>query len=382
MPTIVFTGGGTGGHVTPALALIEALQAKHAHVTCAYVGNGTSLEGTLVPQAGVPFSAIRFHGMPRKSLLTLLPWAFELLTAIWVARGHLQRLSPKLVVGTGGYVSAPVLLAAKSLGIPFLIHEPDAHPGLVNRLMSRWAVQITGAFEAARTFWPNRPFTATGNPLRGTSSHPPLTKPEAIQALGLDWDPAWPVLVITGGSQGAKSLNKAVRDALAQWLSKTPFGAESTPIAILHQTGAKDLAEHEAALLANPLLAALLPHGRYHHQAFFENMTPVWTIAHAVVARAGSLTLSELTQVGCPAVLVPYPHAAADHQTHNAQALVDAGAAVLLPDASLTGETLTQALTPLLTQAPVHQAMHQASKALGKPRATSDILAQILTILR
>lgn len=371
---LVVTGGGTGGHIYPALAVAEILQADPTVETVTYIGKTGGLESDLVPQHGIAFEGIVFYGMPRgKSPLLpfrLLNWGWRLKQAVDHAEEKLRRLRPDVVFGTGGYVSAPVLMAAKRLKIPYVVHEPDALPGLVNRLMSKDAAIITTSFSEgaqhlqASRHKPGQEIVVTGNPIRGNIGH--LSKAQALEALGFHWPAERPVLLVTGGSQGARRLNTAVVEAL-------PALINELGLSVVHLTGKKLYEETLSAL--NAVSPGLREHPAYKIQPYASNMAALLGMADLALCRAGSLSLSEMYVCGVPTVLVPYPHAAADHQRKNAMASVRAGASLMLEDRDCSGEQLLTILAPLLDEVSRRNAMADAARKLGHPDATTRIAA-------
>lgn len=367
---VVITGGGTGGHIYPALAVAESLREDPEIESILYIGNRTSIESELVPKNNIAFESIIFHGMPRRPGLAWIKWLIELEQAIHEALGHLQKHRPDVVFGTGGYVSAPVLFAAGRLKIPYVIHEPDAHPGLVNRLMSRWADQVTSAFAASNQLMKSKHFTVTGNPLRGKIqtlfSEGRISKADALKQLELPhWDPNRPILLVVGGSQGARTLNQALAGALPVLVNELGYQ-------VIHQTGPK---LHEEMLASLP--EKFKNHPSYQVQPFYHEMWLALAASDIAVCRAGSLTLSEMYLCGLPTILVPYPFAAADHQRKNAMASVEAGASLMLADDACTPEALSSLLKDLM-QNPEHlQQMTAASHALAHPEATEAIVRLI-----
>jgi UDP-N-acetylglucosamine--N-acetylmuramyl-(pentapeptide) pyrophosphoryl-undecaprenol N-acetylglucosamine transferase len=366
---LVVTGGGTGGHIYPALAVAEMLQVDPTVEAVTYIGKTGGLESELVPQSGIAFEGIPFYGMPRgKSPLLpfrLLAWGWKLQRAVKLARRRLKELRPHVVFGTGGYVSAPVLMAAKSLKIPYVVHEPDALPGLVNRLMSKDAAVITTSFSEGAEQLKHRPqqqVQVTGNPIRSNIGH--LNRAAALKLLGLEWPLDRPVLLITGGSQGARRLNTAVLEALPVLLNDLGF-------AVVHLTGKKLYDEMVAAVDAQD--SALKTHPYYWVQPYSANMAALLALADVAVCRAGSLSLSEMYVCGIPTILVPYPYAAADHQRKNAQASVRAGASRMIEDADCTGQRLLDALRPLVEHPEQRAEMKAAALRLGHPDATAEI---------
>ncbi|MGE0199589.1 MAG: undecaprenyldiphospho-muramoylpentapeptide beta-N-acetylglucosaminyltransferase [Candidatus Melainabacteria bacterium] len=375
---IAVTGGGTGGHIYPALAVAEALRAE-GH-TLLYVGNRThggqaSLESRLAPERGFAFECVSFYGMPRALSLSLLKWLWALRRAREVAREILATFQPDAVLGTGGYVSAPVLLAAQSLKIPTVIHEPDAHPGLANRQAARRATRVTAAFAQSGNLLGlsgSDRFFVTGNPVAAGLGTIP--RAEALQTLGWDWPAEGPVLLVTGGSQGARRINEAVVEALPTLRQTTPA------VRVIHVSGPKLFEETQTRL------ASVYPDWAgdpgYRLMAYTADMPLLMAVSTVALCRAGSMTLSEMMVCGLPTVLIPYPHAAADHQTLNARASETTGASLVIPDSALTGERLLSVLLPLLADTPRLAAMAQAARAQAHPEATAAIAGHVLAAAR
>ncbi|MDH4378982.1 MAG: UDP-N-acetylglucosamine--N-acetylmuramyl-(pentapeptide) pyrophosphoryl-undecaprenol N-acetylglucosamine transferase [Vampirovibrionales bacterium] len=384
-PWVVITGGGTGGHIIPALTIAKAFQAAEPNVAVTYVGKTDSMDAHLAEQHGIPFEGVHFYGMPRpknwENLKQWLTWGWALLTETnrWIARfGHHR---PYWVFATGGYVSGPVLLAALVWKIPMVLHEPDARPGLVNRLLGRFATLVTVAFSKAIPALHTHRALITGNPLRplvGTLN----TDDARCQCFGGALLPDTLVLLVMGGSQGARTLNRATIEALPRLLSNEGVGGKHW--AVILQTGAKD---YEASL---NFLATLTPpeglhswldHPRFKIDAFIEEMPTVLAATNAAVCRSGSMTLAELAVAGIPALLVPYPYAAADHQAHNALAVAHAGAARVVSDSALTAEELLHHVATCFAIDECRQAMGRAALALGHPKATETLVTQLQALL-
>lgn len=367
---LVVTGGGTGGHIYPALAVAEAMKDLPAVESITYIGKTGGLESELVPQSGIAFEGIVFYGMPRgfNALLPfkLIKWAWALRQARDIAKQKLRKLKPDVVFGTGGYVSAPVLLAAKSLNIPYVLHEPDAQPGLTNRLMAKSAHVITTSFsEGAESLkhQPSQKVVVTGNPIRGSIGG--LSKQQAKELLGLSFPDDKLVLLVTGGSQGARRVNQAVVEALSTLL-------DEFNLVVLHLCGKKLYEETINAVEAiNP---ALKNNPSYWLQPYSTQMSALLALGDIALCRAGSLSLSEMYVCGIPTVLIPYPYAAADHQRKNAQASVRAGASLMIEDSECTAARIIAELRPLIQEPQRRQAMKAASQALGHPNATADIV--------
>jgi UDP-N-acetylglucosamine--N-acetylmuramyl-(pentapeptide) pyrophosphoryl-undecaprenol N-acetylglucosamine transferase len=360
---VVITGGGTGGHLYPALAVAEALQKDSTIEDLLYIGNTHRRESELIPQYGIPFEGLLFSGMPRGLNLGLLKWVKELGLAFFSARRILKRFTPDVVFGTGGYITAPVLLAARSLGIPYVVHEPDAYPGLVNRLMGRWATQMTCAFEKAQSRLKTRQLHVTGNPLRSQIGLG--DREQALASLNLPFSLEQPILLVTGGSQGARKINQGLLEALPTLIDQLHFQ-------IIHQTGETLF---EEVLAACPL--DYLNHPGYYRAPFITDMASVLALADIAICRSGSMSLSEMYQGGIPTILVPYPYAAADHQRQNALASQASGASLMIEDADFAGPTLLSVITPLIQDKAHFSTMQHAATALSTPHATKTVIAVI-----
>lgn len=336
--TALIMAGGTGGHVFPALAIAQALQEQG--VSVAWLGTQQGIEARLVPQAGIPLSFISVTGLRGKGAFALLKAPWQLGRALIESLQILRRLRPACVVGMGGFAAGPGGLAAWLLGFPLVIHEQNAVAGTTNRLLARLARRVLSAFPAAL---PRAELV--GNPVRASIAALPQPEERQVGA-----HQPLRVLVL-GGSLGAHALNEAVPQALAAFA-----GVEAW-----HQTGARDADAVKAAYRQASLPARVAP--------FIDDMAEAYAWADLAICRAGALTVSELAAAGLGAILVPYPHAIDDHQTRNAQWLVSAGAAELLPQSSLDADSLRSRLSPLLADRAGLQAMARRARQLGKPDA-------------
>lgn len=344
----VLTGGGTGGHIYPALAVAEALGDLDAEARFTYFGSPDRLEASIVPERGLPFVALATSGLSRRPVQAARALA-RFALAFLKARRLLAGDRPAAVLGTGGYVSAPVVAAAASLGVPVVLQEQNAVPGKVNRALARFARFVAVAFPEAMAAFPAGRAVLTGNPLRASAFGGSAADTKA--ALG--FDPARPLLVVTGGSQGASGLNRAL---VAAWPALAPLGWQ-----VLHVAGPSNV-----GALAAPGAAG------YRLEGYFEGLPAAIAAADLAVCRAGAMTIAELTAAGTPAVLVPYPFAGA-HQAENARSLVAAGAARLLPDAELGAARVEAELRPLMTDAAARAAMAEAARRLGRPEAAAEV---------
>ena len=355
---ILIAGGGTGGHLMPALALARAAaDAGHEPVL---VGAARGLEAQILPHHPFPFHLLPMEPLYRHAWWRNLRWPVIAVRA-WRAAGRvLAHERPAIVIGTGGYAAAPVVWRAQRAGIPSVLQEANAFPGLATRLLARRARQIHLAFPEARarlTAGSATEVCVTGNPVRPPE---PGDRTAALAVFGLHQ--GRPTVLVIGGSQGARALNEAVAGALA-------LGALSG-LNVLWATGLAHHARH--AHFDTP--------GRVVVRGFIDPIAPAYRAADLVVSRAGS-TVAELCAWGKPSVLVPLPNAAADHQTFNARALADAGAAVLLPERQLSPQSLADIVTALVADPRRLASLAAAARSRGHPDAARTIMSKILTLL-
>lgn len=367
----VIAGGGTGGHIYPALAIARALERQDATATILFVGTGHGLESELVPHAGYPLQTIHLYGFQRRISWRNLQNMFWTVRSLWEVRKILREFRPDAVIGTGGYVCGPVVWSAASAGIPTLIQEQNAFPGVTNRILSRVVdVAAVGYPEAAPKFAGHKArVVVTGNPVREDLLQE--TREESCRHFGLR--PELPVLLITGGSQGARSINQAALAVHRRWAGKKE-------VQILHITGQTDYNN-----IIHTLQAEGLP--IYDGEAgrivvpYLHEMPKALAAARLVVSRAGAIGLAELTLRGIPAILIPYPFASENHQEINARALEKNGAAVVIRDSELTGELLTATVEKLIADSEKLRSMAAAAAAMGTPRAADEIAALVFDLL-
>ncbi len=359
---VLMTGGGTGGHVYPGLAVAEALVHLAPGTEVRFAGTQRGIESVLVPRAGyrlhtVPASGLRGLGHKAR-LLFILNFLGGFLRSLML----LLRWRPAVVLGTGGFVSAPVMTAARVLGVPCTLQEQNAIPGSTNRLVGRWARRIYLGFEVAATFFRQGVCRSTGNPVRQAFLEATGSKGKPGDVLAEFGQPGHRVLIF-GGSGGARTLNTAVKEA-------APRLRQLADAVFLIQTGTADF-EAVQEMTATPEMRVT---------AYIDDMAAALLWADLVVCRAGAMTLAELQVVGRASVLVPYPHATDDHQMHNSRALEKAGAALVLADKNCDGSSLLQAVTELLAEPVRLQEMATAARGLGKPEAAQNIARDLLEL--
>ncbi len=362
---VVLTGGGTGGHIYPALAIGRYIRERYPEAEILYVGTKHGLERDIVPREGFTYEFIEVQGLKRSLSLQAVKTAWLAITSAWTARRVLRRFRPQLVIGTGGYVVAPVVFAAYSLGIPSAILEMDVFAGLANRMASRVADTVMLSMEAGiDSFRHTKRVVVTGNP---RASEVVRIAPEDVTAtvVGLDIDRKRPLVVITSGSRGASPINDA---ALAWLLSKEDMDYQV--VWVTGQVHYEQIANRTQAL--SEMLKAAVKIVPFHH-----DMPSLLSLAALIISRAGGTTLAEITALGVPAILIPSPYVTHRHQDYNAAALVNAGAAKLLDEAQLGGESLKRLAEQLVHNRFALEEMRRASLKLGRPDALARIGAEI-----
>jgi UDP-N-acetylglucosamine--N-acetylmuramyl-(pentapeptide) pyrophosphoryl-undecaprenol N-acetylglucosamine transferase len=352
---VLIAGGGTGGHVFPGIAVAEELRAHHPNVEVVFVGGRKGLEAQAVPEAGFRLKLLATAGFPRRRWWQ---WPWAALVNLWgllQAIGLVLTLRPRAVLGTGGYVSGPVSVAAKLFGVPLLLQEQNSIPGLTNRWLSRIADEVHLSFVEARSWFPRRDhLRITGNPVRAHILSG--EREQALREFRLDRDR--PTLFVFGGSLGAKRINAAALDALRRLKGRVA-------VQCILQTGREDHDSVSQAVASEQLPAIVLP--------FVKQMHLAYAAADLVVCRAGAMTLAEIAVCGRPSILVPYPYAAHDHQRVNAANLADRGAAVVIEDADLTGERLAKEIAHLLADRQALSRMSANARLFARPDAAARL---------
>jgi UDP-N-acetylglucosamine--N-acetylmuramyl-(pentapeptide) pyrophosphoryl-undecaprenol N-acetylglucosamine transferase len=348
--TYVIAAGGTGGHVIPGLALAAEIRAHKPKSDIVFVGTRHGLEGRLVPAAGYPLELVDASGFMGKTWTKQLGSLARLPRGFLEARALLRRYRARVVVGVGGYVTVPVLMAARSLGVPTVIHESNALPGVSNRFLNRFATKTAVGLAAANAHL-KRPGVVTGTPVRAEFfSAPPLAEDATTRRL-----------LVFGGSQGSRVINRAIARASVM--------LQKSGLEVVHQAGDKDLGATRSRYPKVPLhwnLVSFLP-------KLYEEMA--W--ADLVLCRAGAMTVSELAAAGRPSILVPFGAATSGHQLENALALQKAGAAVVIREPQLTAENLAGTITELFAKRERLVQMGQKARSLAKPNAARDLAAMV-----
>lgn len=359
---LLIAGGGTGGHLFPGVAVAEEIRARDPGAAVRFVGTRRGIEARVLPELGWELAFIDVSGLKTVGALGALRGLARIPRALWQSRRVVRDFDPDVVIGVGGYASGPVVLVARLMGLPTAILEQNSIPGLTNKILGRFARAVFLSFDESRRFFPGRKVVASGNPIRRALVAALQHGDSMSENDGQDApasEPGVPRLLVFGGSQGARALNELVPAAAAL------LRARGLGFAIVHQTGEAELEATRARYQEAGVEATC--------QAFIRDMAAAYRSADLVVSRAGATTVAELSVVGRPAILIPYPYAADNHQEINARELVRAGAALLHRQAELTPEGLADALAELLGDADARARMGAAMKALGRPEAAATI---------
>jgi len=360
---VVIAGGGTGGHVFPGIALAQAFMSRNSESRILFVGTGNRFEKRAFSETPFPHTAIPAEGIKGRGVLQKLRAVAKVPWGVLVAMGILRRFGAQLVVGVGGYSSAPVVMGAWFMGIPVILQEQNLVPGMANRLVGRLSRQIHVSFAQTCTGFDPRKIRVSGNPVRETfvtvSTKPtPLMVTEAAKNRF--------TVLVCGGSQGAHAINKAVIDGLV-------FLRENKRLLLIHQTGAADEADAREAQKAHGICGRTAD--------FFVDMAAQYADADLVICRAGATTVAELTALGKPALLIPYPYAADQHQLLNAKLLANEGAAELILERDLSGRMLADRILFYADHPESLVQMAARSRGLGRPQAAADIVDDCYALL-
>jgi len=365
----IISGGGSGGHIFPAVAIAGALKAKHPEVDILFVGAEGRMEMEKVPAAGYPIKGLPIAGLQRQltveNILKNLQLPFRVVKSRMMVHKILKNFRPDIVVGVGGFASEPTLKEAARMGFPILVQEQNSYAGLTNKTLARNADTICVAYEGMERFFPKEKIVFTGNPVRAAIEEMSVTREEGLAHFGLD--ASRPVILSVGGSLGARSINRMVLDNLSFF--------KENDVQIVWQTGKWMYEEAKKAVEE----AGMEPWVKVHQ--FIQRMDLAYAAADVVVSRAGAIAISELCLVGKPVVLIPSPNVAEDHQTKNAMALVNKGAAVMVRDADCGTRGLPEALA-LLRDAGRREVMSGAIRAMAAPKAAERIVDEIDKLLK
>jgi UDP-N-acetylglucosamine--N-acetylmuramyl-(pentapeptide) pyrophosphoryl-undecaprenol N-acetylglucosamine transferase len=359
---VVIAGGGTGGHLYPGIAVARELVTRRPDTRVTFAGTARGIEGRVVPREGFELDTIRSGGLKGKSIVDRARGAMLLPLGLMDAWGIVSRRRPHLVIGVGGYSSGPVVLTAALRGVPTMLLEQNAVPGLTNRLLSRVVRAAAVTYESTKAFFGSKAFVS-GNPVRAEFVSGVHASPEGsgdAQSSGVG-------VLICGGSQGAHAINVAMVEAASR------LAALGLPLRITHQTGERDLEMVRAGYAAAGLPAQVEP--------FLYDMGKRFAQADLIVCRAGATTLAELTAAAKPSILIPLPTATDDHQRKNAEALASAGAAELMLQTEARGPVLADRIAALIRDAGTRETMSRAARSLARPDAAKLIVDRALELV-
>ena len=356
----IISGGGTGGHIYPAIAIANELKSRFPKAEFLFVGAQDKMEMQKVPQAGYAIKGLWIAGLQRKLTLQNLLFPVKLISSLWKSRAIIKSFKPNVVIGTGGFASGPLLQMANSLNIPTLIQEQNSYPGITNKLLSKKANKICVAYENLDRFFLNDKMILTGNPVRQDLISIDSKRAEAIKYFNLD--PAKKTLLILGGSLGARRVNQLIEKELDFFASQN--------VQIIWQCGKFYLDEYKKYDSNNVQVLA-----------FIDRMDLVYAAADFVISRAGASSVSELSIVGKPVLFIPSPNVAEDHQTKNAKSIVDKKGALMIKESELD-ENFSSVFSDLVTNENLQKQLSENIKKLAKVNATNDIVDEIVKLIK
>lgn len=360
---VVVSGGGTGGHIYPALSLIKEIKQQDPSAEILYIGTKRGLESDIIPREGIPFETIDISGFKRKLSVENVKTIIRFFKGTTRAKKLLNSFKPDVVIGTGGYVCGPVVYAAAKLKIPTVVHEQNSVPGLTNKFLSQYVDRVAICFEEAKRYFPEQKVVFTGNPRASEVLH---VNPKAGKQ-SLDLDPMKKTVLIVGGSRGARPINEAFHSVMSE------FGKKHYQV--VYVTGAVHYdAVMEAVKDQKPSNVIIKP--------FIHNMPDVLAAVDLIVARAGATTLAEITALGLPSILIPSPYVTNNHQEKNAEALRVNGAALVLREQGMSGQTLLEEIDRILSVEGKWEEMQKSAKKLGVPKAALNLYQVLKDVSR
>ena len=356
----ILSGGGTGGHIYPAIAIANELKLQFPDAEFLFVGAKDKMEMQKVPQAGYEIKGLWIAGLQRKLTLQNLMFPLKLASSLLESKRIIKKFKPNVVIGTGGFASGPLLQAAGAAGIPTVVQEQNSYPGITNKLLSKKANAICVAYQNLERFFPKEKIVLTGNPVRQDLIDIESKRDEAIAFYGLN--PNKKTLLVLGGSLGARRINQLIEKELQNFLSQE--------VQVIWQCGKLYFEEYKKYNQPNVKVVD-----------FIERMDFVYAASDVIISRAGASSVSELCIVGKPVIFIPSPNVAEDHQTKNAQAIVDEKGAILLKESDLDSQ-FSIVFEALLKDSGKQKQLSDNIKKLAKPKATQDIVAEIVKLIK
>ena len=355
---LIIAGGGTGGHFFPGVAVAETLKSTQSDSEIVFVGTEKGIEARLCPKLGWPIELMSVSGIKTVGLFGALKGLGKVPGALYQSYRLLKRLKPNVVLGVGGYASGPLVLIASLMGIPTAVLEQNSVPGMTNKILGRFVKKAFVSFNKSCEFFPKAKTSLVGNPIRQKIT-------DAILKNSKNRDSKAPChVLILGGSQGAVSVNKICLSAFKK------LQQEGVSFKVTHQTGSRDLENIQAQYKSIDLDAIVSP--------FIDDMAKAYSDADVIVSRAGATTIAELALVGKPAILIPYPYAAQNHQEENAKAMVEAGAAMMFIEGSMSDDEFKKELESLMLSTEKQRTMGGAMRSFAKPKAAENIITWCL----
>lgn len=361
---VIISGGGTGGHIFPAIAIANALKKLQADIEILFVGALGKMEMEKVPAAGYKIIGLNIAGINRSNMLKNLAFPFKLIGSLLQSLRIIKEFKPNVVVGVGGFASGPVMYAAGTKGIPTVIQEQNSYAGITNKILGKQAKKICVAYDNMDKFFPANNITRTGNPVRQDILDLNNKREQGMKTFNLE--PTKQTLLVIGGSLGARSINLAVKASLEKF--------KEADVQVVWQTGKLFIEEAQKAVAEANAANVFV-------SDFIYTMDEAYAVADVVISRAGASSISELCIVGKPAILIPFPFAAEDHQTKNAMALVENDAAILVADSEAKDKACTEALRLLKNKAE-QEKLSTNIKKLALPNADEDIAKEILKLAK
>lgn len=363
------SGGGTGGHIYPAVTVAQELLNQEDTQEIFYIGNPDNLEYEIIKkEEKITFLPIKISGMPRRFSLKFFKWLWDLEISTWKSLFYILKYKPDAIFTTGGYVSAPVAFAAILLRKPFMIHDCDTHPGLVSQHVAPFAACVSVAFEKSKDFLDSKKIVLNGNPVR--SSFNEYSKEKARELLNFDNKLT---IIAMGGSQGSSTINNAIVE-IAKYL------VEDLNVQLIVQTGKKNF-EHVINQIGE-IWSDYNENKNIIIKPYFDEMAVPLRASDIVIARAGSLSLSEINVCALASILVPYPYAAADHQRKNAKEMLDKGASLYIEDAECSPDKLLEAIKSLIKNPSKREQMSNVAQSLSTYDATKNIITQLKSTIK
>jgi len=358
---VILSGGGTGGHIYPAVSIAKEIEKQYQNAEILFIGTERGLESSIVPKEGFRLLTIKVRGFERKLSFGNIAAVTESFVSLFKVSGIMRDFKPDIVIGTGGYVCGSVLLSAALMNIPTIIHEQNAFPGVTNKILSRLVDVIAVNFSEAKKYFPkSSKVIVTGNPIRGNMLS--VSREEGLREFGFSKE--LPVVFVVGGSRGAKKLNESVLLLAKQCVSKKSFQ-------MLHMTGET---QYEDIMKKYSGESIAMDTGYLKVMPYLHNMPHALAASDIIISRCGASTLSEITALSKPSILVPYPYATDNHQEYNARALEKNGAAIVILDRDLSADILCSEVVDMLNKPEKANLMKLKSKEMGRTDAAYVIV--------